>query len=464
MRTMRLSGVLLLCLAAIVGCGGGGGSPTSTPVSVNTLDGETGIPLASTFQYTFAQAVTASTVTTSTFFLVPLAAPTQQTMNAKASYDANVCVSTNAIAATVSCTGTTACTLTPTAALTAGTDYAACVSPEIQYASGTAFEGFLAIFQAQATQCDNSAISSYSYLMAFMWCTDVNDSCNDPRNHNVSLAGSNDGVSWSLISEFTSIPGSVPDVFFYNDFLYVIHTQGGNRNWQKYNACFQQVSSGQAQIVGTDSGGFVDPSVILSGDSLYLFYLPGVTNGDPAGCSTYPCTKAIHSAIADSAMLNNFTQQAGDRVALELTDDPDGYRTFSDPDIIQASNGSYLLYVSIGQSVAAYTGTSLDGSFSIPGGGTTPVLISANSGGVPTALARPDGSVWLYVSYSSMGQPGVIRRAVSSDGVTPLADSAFTQVMSSSISSSFTTDTGVGSPSIIEWPPSTWSKDQPAGM
>ena len=41
-----------------MGCGGSSGStppPATTPVSINTLDGQTNIPIDSTFQYTFTR-------------------------------------------------------------------------------------------------------------------------------------------------------------------------------------------------------------------------------------------------------------------------------------------------------------------------------------------------------------------------------------------------------------------------
>lgn len=455
-RIMFLAGlaVFFICVWTMPSCGSSS-SPGTTPVDVATLDGTTGVPLDSTFQYTFSPAVQTSTVSPSTFFIASLAGGGPPAgMTAKATYNEEICNAENALAATVTCPSETACILSPAAALTAGAPYAICLSPSISYASGSAFEGFTAVFDAQATQCDNTNIRTYAYLMAFHWCTDVDGSCMSPQNHMVSLAGSDDGVSWTIIPEFTPIAGSVPDIVFTNDFLYVFHTQGTG-NWQRFNACFEQVKSGNAQLVGTDTGGFVDPSLILSGDNLYLFYLPGVTDGDPAGCATYPCTKAIHSAVADNTRFNSFTQEAGDRASVLLS-----AGVFADPDIIQKSDGSYILYVSRGQSVSAYTSTTLNGSYAIPGGGATPVSVSDDSGGVPSALAQSDNSVWLFVSRDDGVQPGYIRRGVSIDGVTTIPDASFTTVLDNTISPEFTTATGVGSPSVIVWPTGTWSRDQ----
>lgn len=303
--------------------------------------------------------------------------------------------------------------------------------------------------------CDNSGVTSYTYLMAFHTCT--SSTCGDATKHVIYLAGSNDGISWTLIPQFSGISGSVPDLIFYNDFLYIFHAGNFQKNWAKLNACFQTVATGNASLTSsTDTGGFVDPSLILSGSDLILFYLPGSVGSDPAGCTTYPCTKEIHSATADSASLESFTQVSGARVQATL--DGSSLLTFSDPDIVAKSDGSYLLYVSAGQDTLVYTGTSLTGTFSSPDGSTLRE-ISNNSGGVPSAI-EVSGQIWLYVTTSGQSGVSTIRRAVSSDGITALADSAFSTVISSSVSSGFSSDTSVSSPSIITWPPSTWSKVQ----
>ncbi len=294
------------------------------------------------------------------------------------------------------------------------------------------------------TSCQNT-VKKYAYLAAFHSCKTDTVNCNTPTNHTIYLAGSDDGTNWSLIKEFTPRSGSVPDLYFYNNYLYVFHTQG-SENWIKLNSCFQVVDSKTISISGTDSG-FVDPSLITSGSNPVLYYLPGTTGSDPASCSTYPCTKSIHSATSDSS-LTTFTQDSGNRVSITLSSG-----AFSDPDILARTNGQYNLYVSSGQSVYVYSATSLSSSFTSPDG-SSPRAISNNSGGVPGAV-EVGGQVWLYVTKSNSGIE-VIRKGTSSDGITAISDSNFQTVIDYTISSDFTSKVSVSSPSVIAWPDSSW--------
>lgn len=301
--------------------------------------------------------------------------------------------------------------------------------------------------------CDASGITTYSYLIAFHACA---SDCSDPRNHTIYLAGSNDGNDWTLISEFEGRAGSVPDVAFFDDFLYIFHAGDTSKNWVKVNACFDVVETGKAELTSTtDTGGFVDPSLVVSGEDLLLFYLPGVMGSDPAGCgSESSCTKEIHSAAADDETLARFTQVSGARVSANLNSG----ETFSDPDLVARSSGPHLLYVSHGQDTYVYTGIDLAGTFSSPDGSTSR-KISNGAGGVPSGIEAPGGEIWLYVTTNQSGVE-VIRRAVSADGVTALGASDFQTVIDASISAGFAAGTSVSSPSIITWPSSTWSREQ----
>lgn len=73
---------------ALCGCGGGsgGGGNGGSYVNVNTLDGGTDIATDSSFQYTFSGAPNASTVTATSYFIVPTPA-TAAAQVAKAAYD-----------------------------------------------------------------------------------------------------------------------------------------------------------------------------------------------------------------------------------------------------------------------------------------------------------------------------------------------------------------------------------------
>ncbi len=148
----RISSLLApLIVFFVVGCGGGGGStPSSTPVSINSLDGVTNIDTTSSFAYSFSQIVNSSTVTNQSFFLVPTPAANAQAT--KAAFDSTICNATNALTAIVSCTSTMQCLLDPTSDLQGNTSYTVCLSTAILYSSGLAFEGFMATFTTGTSQ------------------------------------------------------------------------------------------------------------------------------------------------------------------------------------------------------------------------------------------------------------------------------------------------------------------------
>lgn len=145
--------VLLASVAG--GCGGGGSAPPDDAVSVNELDGATGVAVDSAFKYTFSQAVDASTVTPESFFMV-MGDPASADI-VKAGGDAAACDSAQAIGASVGCATTTECMLTPSAELEGGTAYTVCLmageeatalaskaagASGIFYADGQPFPGF----------------------------------------------------------------------------------------------------------------------------------------------------------------------------------------------------------------------------------------------------------------------------------------------------------------------------------
>jgi hypothetical protein len=306
----------------------------------------------------------------------------------------------------------------------------------------------------EPTLCDNSSITTYTYLMAFQGCM---EECNIPVNHTVYLAGSDDGADWTLISAFEPLAGSVPGLAFYNDFLYVFHTQG-EYGWQKYNACFELVESDNAILAGSDENGWVDPSPIILDDIFYLFYLPRQERSDPASCNDeYPCTREIHSATADTSALTALTQQDGNRAAVTIENAESVIQMFADPDIIELNDGTFLLYVSIGSETLVYEGTTIDQSYTIPGGGSTPLRVSTR-GGVPGAIQAPDGSIWLYVTANGADGSVVIDRGISADGITPIDDDDFVTVIDHTISDDISVGGVIASPFITAWPGDSWSR------
>ncbi len=63
------------------------------------------------------------------------------------------------------------------------------------------------------------------YLMSLSSCDTAVLDCHLPQNHEVYLAESENGLTWSLVSEWEPYPGSVHDVIRRGDKLYVYDRQ-----------------------------------------------------------------------------------------------------------------------------------------------------------------------------------------------------------------------------------------------
>lgn len=259
---------------------------------------------------------------------------------------------------------------------------------------------------ASANRATPDAISppTQPYLMSFHSCATGATDCNNPANHIVQLAQSADGSSWSLVSGWQSYRGSVPDVFRRGNTLYVISTSGLTR------VDLTTGSTSTAQVALSE-GTFVDPSLAQLPDGrLILFFLPGVPGQDPAQCAAgeSSCVRQIRSAVEVAGSDGTrFTVDSGARVSETITGG-----AFSDPDIF--FNGTeWVLYVSRGPSVHAYTSTNLQGSYVFRG------VVSNNLGGVPAGLRLNDGTVVTYV-HTSVGASTEIRRAASSSGTSSI--------------------------------------------
>ena len=264
------------------------------------------------------------------------------------------------------------------------------------------------------------------YLLSFLACdrATLGDACNDPRNHHVYLAQSDDGVSWSVLPGWRPYAGSVPDVIRRGDTIY-LYTPG---QLARYH-----VSTGvldpplQVAVTGLGQASFVDPSAIQESDGrLVLFFLPGRFGSDPASCLSIsdPCVQHFQSATevagSDGA---RFTLDAGDRAAVTLASGS-STQSASDPDVF-AAGSTYVLYVSEGQSTVALTSNALHGSFA-----QASTLVPQGAGGVASGYYDPPTQrYWTYAHIGGGSSPTVIRRAVGADLTTPLPDAAWTTVL-----------------------------------
>ena len=178
--------------------------------------------------------------------------------------------------------------------------------------------------------------------MSLSGCDTAVLDCHLPQNHEVYLAESENGLTWSLVSEWEPYPGSVPDVIRRGDKLYVYDRQYLTRydmvsNTQDTHTpgFMGEDNSKRVTVEGLDDSGYVDPSLIIDDEGrIVLFFMHGLRGSDPAQClpEESSCVKHFGSA----------TEVEGSDGQLFKLDD--GYRTSitvgdgrhlgaSDPDI-----------------------------------------------------------------------------------------------------------------------------------
>ena len=277
--------------------------------------------------------------------------------------------------------------------------------------------GLLSAAPAWATPCGTSLPGQY--FLAFLGCDHAAFNCLDPMNHRVYLAQSNDGASWSLVPGWQPYPGSVPDVIRRGKDLYV-YTPGQVRRYRGATGTWE--SPVPVTLSDPAANNYVDPSMTVDGQGrLVMFYLLGILGQDPAQCAPLQttCTKHFHSATEVAGSDGTaFAVNPGDRVTVTIGNPGSA----SDPDIY-SDHGRFILYVSRGQSVQAFTSTALHGVYvpipSLPNGG-----ILTTFGGVPAGYFDPlTARYWTYV------QNGNIQRATHASLDAPIPSSSFVPVV-----------------------------------
>lgn len=264
------------------------------------------------------------------------------------------------------------------------------------------------------------------YLMAFHTC-DVG--CFSFQDHVVQVAESDNGADWTLVPNFPSYNGSVPDIIARNEQLYIF-TPGRVRRYNRFTGLWD---TSPVNISVLNSAGnpvsFVDPSAFIDDlGRIVLFFLNSSNipiGQDPAGCSTYPCTKYFDSAIEIAGSNGTqFVLQSGHRAEIVLSSG-----TASDPDIF-FDNTHYILYISRGGSTSAYQSPTLHGNYTsfatLP-----PNSLLTTQGGIPCGTFDAEtNQYWTFV-HSNVGGNTVIRRAVHTDFNNQL--NTFSTVMSGPI-------------------------------
>lgn len=260
------------------------------------------------------------------------------------------------------------------------------------------------------------------YLMSFHACDPSAADCSNPRSHNVYLAQSDDGQSWTLIPGWQPYPGSVPDVIRRGNTLYIYTASG---EVVKYHLDTGQADPPLKTAVEGLATGYADPSLTIDSQGrLVLFFLNGfVPGGDPARCPAgqTTCEKYIDSAVeAEGSDGVKFALESGHRITVTLG--AGQFDSASDPDIF-FDGQQYVLYLSHGQRISVWTSPDLSGEFSL----TLEQL--SDGAGVPSGFF--DSTAGEYWSFGHANEKGaaVIRRAVHT-ALAPLGQSDWITVIS----------------------------------
>lgn len=269
-----------------------------------------------------------------------------------------------------------------------------------------------------------------AYLMSFHACNSASGrDCANPLNHGVFLAESDDGSAWSIVTDWSTYPGSVPDVIRRGNTIYVYSVTGVALQVQRFDTV-TNVLHDPVTVTLTDGGAAeyaVDPSLFVDDQGrLVLFYLQGSASGSPGACDT-GSTKLIRSATevtgSDGA---EFTVDLGNRASITL--DCSRVDSASDPDVF-FDGTNYVMYVSRGSTLQVYTAATLQGAYTLSPDLTDGYLTTGTSGGVSAGLFDTTTSPGLYWTYAHAGSPAVIRRATHPDLLSQLADADFTDVV-----------------------------------
>jgi len=269
------------------------------------------------------------------------------------------------------------------------------------------------------------------YFMTVTICEpNLTTDCSSPINHQVIASGSNDGTNWFVLPYWGMFMyhGSVPDIVRRGNMVYIFTPNEVAR----YNV-ETEVWTPPVSVTLTDpatTGGFVDPSVYIDQHGrIVLFYLLGILNQDPAGCSPIgtTCTKYIHSAIeVPGSDGTAFVAVTGDRLTIPTggSDPP----ISSDPDIIRVGD-EFIVLLSRGNSTQLWTSPSLHGTYTLSPSLPNGYLWQSGPAVASGLYSESTGEYWFFGhEYSSIYNTKVIRRAVVSSITSQIPSSTWTTV------------------------------------
>jgi hypothetical protein len=217
---------------------------------------------------------------------------------------------------------------------------------------------------------------------------------NGPYYHQIYFARSADGLTWYMDNVMIRDHASVPEVVRWNDALWIYAVDGVEHGLivlrQDDNGLWWET---RVQIDSYDATNAVDPNVIALPDGRLRLYFFGfeVMRGGP-GEDRGPAI--IYSAVSSDGV--HFTLEEGARFQSDTI--------ITDPDVVQAADGTWWLFVSQGSNLIV--ARSADGL-------TFEAVGESHNGGVSGTVLLDDGTLR---QYACSPQGGIISQT-STDGV-----------------------------------------------
>jgi hypothetical protein len=122
--------------------------------TANVATGAVDVGVDQSFTVSFSAAVKTETVTTSSFFVVPVI-EAEASIIKFVTFDSAICDVDQAVDAAVTCETSTECTLSPSEELIAETDYAICLSSAIQFLDSDTYGYFEGLMESFTTETPN---------------------------------------------------------------------------------------------------------------------------------------------------------------------------------------------------------------------------------------------------------------------------------------------------------------------
>ncbi|MFA4975001.1 MAG: Ig-like domain-containing protein, partial [bacterium] len=265
-KPLMIVALLTVAFHCLVGCSDG---IDMDVVNVNNLNGATGVPIDSKFQYIASPAFDSSTVTGETYFIVPVTG-NSASISAKAAMDDTICDLEGALPAAQSSAISTFFGLIPSGVLSYNTQYAICLTEGIAYENGSAFAGFMARFttaesSSEVTTTLSPADGATGVALDAAVTAVFSGEITEPADWNSSFTLKKDNAGDSLCTSVTYDSATLTATCEHADF----------EKASNYTASVSGITDIAGAVIGTATAAFAaKTSVVIS--SINILRLDGV--------------------------------------------------------------------------------------------------------------------------------------------------------------------------------------------